>query len=78
MANTNKKYYDTVYKTATQSGANAVQARQAAAEAVQKTVLETGVWLRPFGSWLYAMPPFVTTSGELTRITDAMKQIASL
>ena len=34
MANTNKKYYDTVYKTAAQSGANAVQARQAAAEAV--------------------------------------------
>ena len=52
--------------------------RLPAAEAVQKTVLETGVWLRPFGSWLYAMPPFVTTSGELTRITDAMKQIASL
>lgn len=52
--------------------------RLPAAEAVQKSVLETGVWLRPFGSWLYAMPPFVTTSGELTRITDAMKQIASL
>ena len=42
-------------------------------ETVQKTVLETGVWLRPFGSWLYAMPPFVTAPADLTRMTDAMK-----
>ena len=42
-------------------------------ETVQRTVLETGVWLRPFGSWLYVMPPFVTTPEELTRMTSAMK-----
>jgi len=42
-------------------------------EIVQRTVLETGVWLRPFGSWLYAMPPFVTTPEELTRMIAAMK-----
>ena len=42
-------------------------------EVVQKTVLETGVWMRPFGSWLYAMPPFVTSPEELSRITEAMK-----
>ena len=43
------------------------------AEIVQKTVLETGVWLRPFGSWLYVMPPYVTSPEELTRMTDALK-----
>ena len=42
-------------------------------EVVQKTVLETGVWMRPFGSWLYAMPPFVTSPDELSRMTGAMK-----
>ena len=42
-------------------------------ELVQKTVLETGVWMRPFGSWLYAMPPYVTTPEELGRMTAAMK-----
>ena len=42
-------------------------------ETVQKTVLETGVWMRPFGSWLYAMPPFVTSPEELSRMTEAMK-----
>ena len=42
-------------------------------ETVQRTVLETGVWLRPFGSWLYAMPPFVTSPEELSRMTSAMK-----
>ncbi len=45
-------------------------------ETVQKTVLETGVWMRPFGSWLYAMPPFVTAPEDLTRMTTAMKLLA--
>jgi adenosylmethionine-8-amino-7-oxononanoate aminotransferase len=32
-----------------------------------------GVWLRPFGRWLYTMPAYVTTEEELYRITDVMK-----
>ena len=36
MATNSKKYYDEVLQTATKSGANAVQAQQAAAEAVNK------------------------------------------
>ena len=46
-------------------------------ELVQKKVLETGVWMRPFGSWLYAMPPFVTSPEELTRMTRAMKDLTA-
>ena len=46
-------------------------------ELVQKKVLETGVWMRPFGSWLYAMPPFVTSPDELTRMTRAMKELTA-
>ena len=45
-------------------------------ETVQRIVRETGVWLRPFGPWLYTMPPFVTSPEELTRITRAMRAIA--
>lgn len=37
---------------------------------------ETGVYLRPFGRNIYAMPPFVTTPDELTQITAAMILLA--
>ena len=45
-------------------------------ETVQRIVRETGVWLRPFGPWLYTMPPFITTPEEISRITAAMRQVA--
>ena len=37
---------------------------------------ETGVYLRPFGRNIYAMPPFVTSADELSQITAAMMQLA--
>ena len=37
---------------------------------------ETGVYLRPFGRNIYAMPPFVTSADELSLITAAMMQLA--
>lgn len=39
---------------------------------VQQLVRETGVWLRPFGPWVYAMPPFVTPPEEVAAVTGAM------
>ncbi|MCK0767899.1 adenosylmethionine--8-amino-7-oxononanoate transaminase [Chromohalobacter canadensis] len=33
-----------------------------------------GVWLRPFGRWLYTMPAYITSGDELRRITGAMKR----
>lgn len=75
MANTNKKYYDTVYKTATQSGANAVQARQAAAEAVQKkyTVPTAAAPKTASGTLKLTVPTAAapkTASGTLKNSTD--------
>ena len=39
---------------------------------------ETGVWLRPFGQWVYSMPPFITTPSEVEQITRAMGRLAEL
>ena len=43
---------------------------------VREVVRATGVWLRPFGRWIYTMPPFVTTTEEIIKIADAMKRLA--
>ena len=40
--------------------------------AVQETVMGHGVWLRPFRNLIYTMPPYVTDTADLTRITTAM------
>ena len=32
-----------------------------------------GVWLRPFGRWLYTMPAYITSPAEMIQITDVMK-----
>ena len=37
---------------------------------------ETGVWLRPFAHNIYCMPPYITTSDELSRVTAAMVSLA--
>jgi adenosylmethionine-8-amino-7-oxononanoate aminotransferase len=37
---------------------------------------ELGVWLRPFGTLLYTMPPYVMTNQELKKVTDAMMVLA--
>lgn len=37
---------------------------------------ETGVWLRPFGRLLYAMPPLITPLEQVSQIAQAMLTIA--
>jgi len=45
--------------------------------AIQRLVLETGVWLRPFGRLVYTMPPFIAPPEDITKIAQAMIAIAS-
>lgn len=40
---------------------------------VQDFAITQGVWLRPFGNYLYTMPPYIITEEQLTEITSAMK-----
>jgi adenosylmethionine-8-amino-7-oxononanoate aminotransferase len=40
--------------------------------AVQSALVDRGVWLRPFGRLLYAMPPYVIEPEELQQVTAAM------
>jgi adenosylmethionine-8-amino-7-oxononanoate aminotransferase len=42
---------------------------------VQPAFVETGVWIRPFGELIYAMPPFITEPADVTRITSAIQEV---
>jgi adenosylmethionine-8-amino-7-oxononanoate aminotransferase len=45
--------------------------------AATAAVVSHGVWLRPFGRLIYAMPPYVTDGVELAQVTGAMLAAAS-
>ena len=45
--------------------------------AITPVLLGHGVWLRPFGRLVYAMPPYVTDDDDLARITSAMVAVAA-
>ena len=44
---------------------------------VQKQLIERGVWLRPFGKLIYTMPPYVISSGQLSRVTAVMSSVCA-
>lgn len=41
-------------------------------EGAQEHARAQGVWLRPFGRWLYTMPAYITSHDDLRQITRAM------
>ncbi|MGH3581241.1 MAG: aminotransferase class III-fold pyridoxal phosphate-dependent enzyme, partial [Mycobacterium sp.] len=41
-----------------------------------EAALRHGVWLRPFGRLVYAMPPFICTQDEVAQIGSAMVAVA--
>ncbi|GAB0107829.1 adenosylmethionine--8-amino-7-oxononanoate transaminase [Nocardia sp. JMUB6875] len=40
--------------------------------------VDAGTWLRPFRNLIYAMPPFISTSADVRRITTAMLAAAAV
>lgn len=46
--------------------------------AIRQKAIELGVFLRPLGNVVYAMPPLCTSDESLARIADAIKTVARL
>ena len=51
--------------------------RLPAREDIERTIDETGVWLRPFANFIYTMPPLVTDDATLARITQSIAKLAA-
>lgn len=45
--------------------------------AVQPMFVERGVWVRPFGKLVYAMPPFIMGSADVAALTAAMVDVVA-
>ncbi|MGR8980651.1 MAG: adenosylmethionine--8-amino-7-oxononanoate transaminase [Gammaproteobacteria bacterium] len=39
---------------------------------IQKQLVDSGVWLRPFGRLIYAMPPYIISKAEIEKLTAAV------
>lgn len=44
---------------------------------IQRQAAELGVWIRPFGRLIYAMPPFVISSAQLSQLCRAMVAVSA-
>ena len=42
---------------------------------IQKSFVDAGVWIRPFGRLVYIMPPYIISSEDLSMLTKAMLQV---
>lgn len=45
------------------------------ARRLQPAFVDRGVWVRPFGSLIYLMPPLTSTQHELARLTGAVRDV---
>ena len=44
-------------------------------DGLKAAFVDAGVWLRPFGNVVYAMPPFTVSDDELSAITGAIADV---
>ena len=43
----------------------------------QELFVQRGLWVRPFGKFIYAMPPFIIEENDLIALTDGMVEVAA-
>ena len=44
---------------------------------IDRVITRHGVWLRPFSRYIYTMPPLVSDSATVARITEAIRELAA-
>ena len=44
---------------------------------IDRIITRHGVWLRPFSRYIYTMPPLVSDTATVMRITEAIRDLAS-
>ncbi|MCG9746240.1 adenosylmethionine--8-amino-7-oxononanoate transaminase [Shewanella sp. Isolate8] len=46
--------------------------------ALQQAFVDRGVWVRPFSNYIYIMPPYTISAAQLSRLTQAMIEVAAI
>ena len=46
--------------------------------ALQQAFVDRGVWVRPFSNYIYIMPPYTISAAQLSRLTQAMLEVATI
>jgi adenosylmethionine-8-amino-7-oxononanoate aminotransferase len=46
--------------------------------AIQDEFIQRGLWVRPFGKFIYTMPPFIMSDEDLATLTGGMVEVAGL
>ena len=45
---------------------------------MQQEFVDRGVWIRPFGTLVYVMPPYIIRQEDLKHLTHAMVEVIGL
>ena len=84
------KYIETVFKTKLECLKNCANVQDVRAlgaigvvemknpvdmKTIQRKLVEKGIWLRPFGKLVYAMPPYIISEQQLNKLCDSMVDV---
>ena len=69
---------DNVAEVRTLGAIGVIELKEAAdMRVIQPMFVERGVWVRPFGKLVYAMPPYVMGTADVAALTSAMVDVVA-